>query len=448
MLISEGQEIAIGKKSDEEIRDEYSEYKFRDLNKYINDIGFRLTKYVHRKNLKYKFTILDTPVVNAFAIPGGYVYVTRGILAYLNNEAQLASVLGHELGHINARHSANMISRQILFNIGLGIGFAISKDFRKYAGLVGLGGNLLFLKFSRNDEYQADELGVEYATLAGYNTYEMAKFFETLNRLSHEQKYSLPEFLSTHPSPPHRIKRVIKLTKLWQNKVKYKRFIIGKKKYLMHINGILFGKDKRNGYVDGHQYYHPNMRFTFKFPKGWKLIDTRKYILITNKKNKNVQILITLSRKSLDRTISNFLKKTKGIVLSYKEIRINGFNAVKIVEKVKLNGGYAIIQTFFINFKGYIFGFYGISPILSYNLYRKKLTIPALTFKELRDKKRINVKNTYIKIINIKKEITLKELMLKYNIPQKYYKKIALINNISLNSHLKKGDLLKIIIEK
>jgi len=113
MLISESQEIAIGKKSDAEIRDEYSVYKFKNLNEYVSSVGNKLLKYVHRKNLKYKFTILDTPVVNAFAIPGGYVYVTRGILAYLNNEAQLASVLGHELGHVNARHSANMISKQI-----------------------------------------------------------------------------------------------------------------------------------------------------------------------------------------------------------------------------------------------------------------------------------------------------------------------------------------------
>ncbi len=448
MLISEAQEIAIGKKSDAEIREEYSVYKFRDLNDYVSSVGKNLLKYVHRKNLKYKFTILDTPVVNAFAIPGGYVYVTRGILAYLNNEAQLASVLGHELGHVNARHSANMISKQILFNIGLGIGYAVSKDFRQYAGLVAIGGNLLFLKFSRNDEYQADSLGVEYATEAGYDTHEMAKFFETLEKLSHKQHYSLPEFLSTHPSPPHRIKKVLTLTEEWEKKVKRKHFIIGKKRYLMHIDGILFGKDRRNGYIEDNHYYHPNLRFTFDFPEGWKLTDTKRFILITNKKNKNVQILITLSKDNLEKTVSSFLKKTKGLIISYKDLKINGFHAVKIMENVKINGAYYVIKTFFIDFKGKVFKFYSLSPILLYKIYSHNLEIPALTFKELKDKKKINVKNTYLKVIQIQKSGTLKEILVKRMVNKKLFNTIELLNNLSLESRLKKGDLIKILIEK
>ncbi len=448
MLISETQEILIGKKSDAEIRDEYSVYKFNELNSYVTSVGEKLLKYVHRKNLKYKFTILDTPVVNAFAIPGGYVYVTRGILAYLNNEAQLAGVLGHELGHINARHSANMISKQILFNVGVGVGYAVSKDFRKYAGLVLIGGNLLFLKFSRNDEYQADELGVTYATLAGYNTYEMGKFFETLNRLSHKQKYSLPEFLSTHPSPPNRIERVNILTKKWQKKANYKNYKVYKKEYLLHIDGILFGKDKRNGYVEKNHYYHPNMKFTFKFPSGWKLIDTKKYILLSNLKNKNVQILFTISKLPMNKAVSNFMKKTKGIVIEYKNLNINGFRAIKLVENVKLNGSYYTVKTYFIDFRKCVFLIYGMAPKLSYNYYSKSFDIPALSFKKLKDKTKIKVKNTYVKVVKIPEDMTLKKVLIKYKVNKKYFNTIAMMNNLYLNSRLAKGDLIKILIEK
>ena len=448
MLISEGQEIAIGKKSDVEIRDEYSVYKYKDLNEYVSSVGKKLLKYVHRKNLKYKFTILDTPVVNAFAIPGGYVYVTRGILAFLNNEAQLASVLGHELGHVNARHSANMISKQILFNLGVGIGYAVSKEFRKYAGLVLIGGNLLFLKFSRNDEYQADELGVEYATLSGYDTNEMAKFFETLNKLSHSQKYSLPEFLSTHPSPPHRIEKVKLLTKQWQKKSGFKKFIIAKKRYLAHIDGILFGKDKRNGYVENNNYYHPNLRFTFKFPKGWKLTDTRKFILLTNKKDKNIQVLITLTNDNIDRAVTKFLKKTKGLILSYKDIYINALKAVRIVQNIKIKGKYFVSQSYFIDFNNKTFIFNGISPLLFYKVYSNQMSLPATTFKKLKNAKKINVKNLYVKVVEVKNYITLKSLLLDYHVKEELFNKIALINNLSLNSHLQKGDLIKILIDK
>ena len=437
----------MGIKADAEIRGEYSIYKYKDLNQYINNVGKKLLKYVQIKKFRYKFTILDTPVVNAFSIPGGFVYITRGILAYINNEAQLAAVLGHELGHINARHAANMISKKILFNFGLRIVYTISPEFRRFSGLVSQGVGLLFLKFSRNDEYQADALGVQYATEAGYNTYEMAKFFETLNKLEKQQKYSLPEFLSTHPNPPHRIQKVLALTKIWQERVKYKKFKIGKLEYLKHIDGILFGKNKRNGYVEGNTYYHPNMRFTFNFPKGWKLTDTKKYILITYKRIRDIQVLITLSSKSFQETIDNFLRKSKGLIISYNKLKINGFDAVKIVEYVKLENR-SVIKTYFINYNGKIFVFYCVSPVIYYKVFSKDLDIVPLSFKELKDKSKINVKNKYVKVVEVNRSTTLKRLLLKYKVKKKDFNTVAIMNNLSLTSHLKKGDYIKILIER
>jgi predicted Zn-dependent protease len=183
MLVTESDEVALGAQSDQGITQTYGVYDDSELAGYVNRLGQSMSEVTQRPNLEYHFQVLDTPVVNAFAGPGGYVYVTRGILAYFNDEAELAGVLGHELGHVSARHIARQLSRQQLTQLGLGVGMIVSEKFRQYAGLAQFGASMLFLKFSRDDERQADDLGVEYSSKSGYDAHRMAAFFETLERM-------------------------------------------------------------------------------------------------------------------------------------------------------------------------------------------------------------------------------------------------------------------------
>jgi predicted Zn-dependent protease len=183
MLMSENQEIALGKSAHGDIVKTYGLYDNPAIQNWFNERGQEMALITHRSNLKYTFTVLDSPVVNAFAVPGGYVYVTRGILGYFNNEAQFAGVLAHELGHVNARHSAEMYSKAQLANLTIGIGSIFSEEFAKYAQFASIGVSLMFLKFSRDDERQADRLGVEYSSKVGYDAAEMSVFFHTLERL-------------------------------------------------------------------------------------------------------------------------------------------------------------------------------------------------------------------------------------------------------------------------
>jgi predicted Zn-dependent protease len=180
MLFSEKQEIAMGQETDQQIRQQFGIYESKGLQDYINGVGQKMVPYSHRPNLTYHFAVLDTSVVNAFAAPGGYIYVTRGILALMGSEAELAVVLGHEMGHVAARHSMKQLSGQLLAQVGLAVGSILSKDIRKLAGLAGIGMQLLFLKFSRSDEYQADSLGIGYARQARYAPGEMLRFFAAL----------------------------------------------------------------------------------------------------------------------------------------------------------------------------------------------------------------------------------------------------------------------------
>jgi len=184
MLLSEPDEIQFGRQTDGQVVQEYGLYEDAKLTAYLNDICQRLGKISHRPNLTYHFKVLDVSVVNAFAVPGGYVYFTRGILASLNNEAELAAVMGHEIGHITARHSARQYSQAQLAQLGLGVGMVFAEKIPALSELAQLGVGMLFLRFSRDNERQADDLGVEYSSKVGYDATQMASFFETLERMN------------------------------------------------------------------------------------------------------------------------------------------------------------------------------------------------------------------------------------------------------------------------
>jgi len=205
MLMSENQEIQLGAQSHEGIVGSYGSYAGDSIQSWFDERGQHMAALTHRPRLPWRFTVLDSPVINAFAVPGGYIYVTRGILTNFNNEAQFAGVLAHELGHVNARHSALRYSKAQVANLGLGVGVIFSEEFAKYAQLASIGSALLFLKFSRDDERQADKLGVEYSSKAGYDAVHMSDFFHTLERM-HPRGGSLPAWQSTHPDPGDRIK--------------------------------------------------------------------------------------------------------------------------------------------------------------------------------------------------------------------------------------------------
>jgi predicted Zn-dependent protease len=258
MLMSEGQEVAMGKQSDPEIVAYMGLYEDPTLQKFINEKGQQMASVSHRKNLKYEFKVVDSPVVNAFAVPGGYVYFTRGILAHFNNEAEFAGVLGHEIGHITARHSAKQYSNAMLAQIGLVAGSVLSPTFAQYADIAQQGLGLLFLKFGRDAESQSDKLGVEYSTKIGYDAEEMAGFFSTLDRMRKSSGgEEVPTFLSTHPDPADREKKVAKMADSWKNKVNASTLKVNRDSYLKMIDGLVYGEDPKQGFVENNMFYHP-----------------------------------------------------------------------------------------------------------------------------------------------------------------------------------------------
>src|SRR5688500_4848049 len=242
VLMTEAQEIAMGKEADPQIIQQFGLYEDKALQAFINEKGKAMAAISHRPNLDYQFRIVDSDVINAFAVPGGYVYFTRGIMAHFNNEAEFAGVLGHEIGHITARHSVAQQRNAILGQIGLIGGIILKPELAQYAEQASQGLGLLLLKFGRDAERESDRLGVEYSTKINYDAQQMANFFNTLERKSAESgSGELPGFLSTHPNPGDRNRTVSQLAKEWKQKLNVSDPQVNRNTYLKRIEGLIYG---------------------------------------------------------------------------------------------------------------------------------------------------------------------------------------------------------------
>ncbi len=310
------QEIEIGKNADKEIQQQYGIYDDPKLSEYVNKVGQEvLSKSDLRKpgvsaeyrNTKFTFRVLNSPVVNAFALPGGYIYVTRGLLAYLDNEAQLAVVLGHEIGHVAARHSSQKAFQEKIGQVALIGGAVVGEQVFGVPGqdilnVAGTATKLLFLRYSRDDEREADRLGVEYAAKAGFKSSEASHFFTSLKRMSQQQGNNLPSLLSTHPDPGDREQTINKLAGQWKEKgLAMSR--IDQEKYLNEINGIVFGDNPREGFRENGMFYHPDLKFKFPLSSEWNMSNEASRVAFISK---DQDAIIILQADSNDKTPARF----------------------------------------------------------------------------------------------------------------------------------------------
>lgn len=271
-LVSEAQEIEMGRQGSADVIAGFGLVSDAGLQSYVNGIGQAVAARTERPELAWEFHVIDDAAVNAFALPGGYIFVTRGLLTHMVNEAELASVLGHEAGHVAARHSVQQISRQQIASLGLGLGSVLSPVIAQYGQVVGAGLGLLFLKYSRDDERQADELGFRYALATGYDTREMIHTFEMLQSnalLSGAGR--LPEWQSTHPDPGNRIGDVRAMVAA--SPENFSSMKIGGDEFLRRLDGMVYGADPRLGYFEGSLFIHPDLKFVLAFPDGWQTLN-------------------------------------------------------------------------------------------------------------------------------------------------------------------------------
>jgi predicted Zn-dependent protease len=296
-FVSEEREIAMGQENDAQIRKEMGSYEGRELQEYVTSVGMKLAVNSERPNLPWHFTVVDVPAINAFALPGGYIYITRGILPYLDDESQLAGVLGHEIGHVTARHSVNQQSKSTLAQIGL-IGAAIAAPGGQQlaqAGGVGLGA--LFLKYGRDDEAQADQLGVRYASRAGWDPAGIPRMLTTLGRIEEaSDSKGVPNWLATHPPADDRVQRVQAAVREAEGGAQTTKFTTDHDGYLKRLDGIVWGDNPDQGIVRGSSFLHKGLRFAFDFPGGWTVENGQKEVVAKQPGGRSVMLLEPVPR--------------------------------------------------------------------------------------------------------------------------------------------------------
>src|SRR5687767_2448102 len=265
-LISEAQELEMGKQAAQQARQAIGLVDDKALQAYVQRVGTALAADSERPELPWSFEVVDDPTPNAFALPGGYIFVTRGMLNHMDSEAELAAVLGHEIGHVTARHGVQQMSRAQLAQLGMGIGMVLVPELQPYGDLLGSGLQLLFLKYGRDAERQADELGFAYSLKENYDVREMDDVFATLQKIGEAAKQSpLPAWASSHPDPGERIENV--QGRLAEVTASVDSMRLGREEFLGRIDGLVWGANPRQGFFDeSNRFLHPEMRFQIQFP--------------------------------------------------------------------------------------------------------------------------------------------------------------------------------------
>jgi len=453
VLMSESQEIAMGAATDPEIVAQYGRYEDKILQDFITQKGNEMAAISHRPDLKYEFKIVDSEVLNAFAVPGGYVYFTRGIMAHFNNEAEFAGVLGHEIGHITARHSVSQQSKAILGQVGLIGSMILVPQVAEFAEPLSEGLGLLFLKFGRDAERQSDELGVEYSSKIGYDAKEMAGFFNTLERQSSgSESAELPDFLSTHPNPGDRNIAVSKLSDEWKKKLNLINPKVSRESYLKKIEGLIYGEDPKQGFLENDVFYHPVLKFQLNTPKGWNYQNKPQELEFAPKDGKAILIMTLIAGKSLEEAASNVVEKNNLQVLESNQITVNGLNALSILADVKVEQQKQQQQaptvrtlSYLIQYKDNIYHILGASSVTDFNSYSENFLQTMKNFKELKDASKLNKQPERIRIKPVKQSGTLKQALNSYNMPEKKQEEISLLNGMLLTDKVLAGSLIKIL---
>jgi predicted Zn-dependent protease len=451
VLMSEAQEIAMGKEADPQIIAQFGLYEDKALQDFIAEKGKQMAAISHRPQLDYQFRVVDSDVLNAFAVPGGYVYFTRGIMAHFNNEAEFAGVLGHEIGHIAARHSVEQQRNAILGQIGIIAGVVLAPDLAQFAETASQGLGLLLLKFGRDAERESDRLGVEYSSKIGYDATEMAGFFQTLERKGTESgQGELPGFLSTHPNPGDRFVTVGKLATEWKQKLNLSNPQVNRNTYLKRIEGLIYGEDPKQGYLENGVFYHPELKFQFSVPANWNYQNTPQQVQLAPKDGKALMMMTLAKGNSLQEAANGFLQQNGLQLLDSRDVNVNGLSALAVMADVRPQQGQQQQQpirtvSYFIQYGQLIYLLLGVASTAEFGSYQPYFTNAQQSFRQLTDPAKINKKPERVQLRTARNATTLGQALRDNRVDPKRLEEMAILNGMKLTERLEAGTIFKVI---
>lgn len=425
-LVSESQEIQMGQEAAQQVGAQMGVYPDAGLQRYLDGLGQSIARQSERPNLPWSFTVIDDPVVNAFALPGGPIFFTRGILAHMNSEAQLMSVLGHEIGHVTAKHSVSQMSKSQFAQIGLIGAMIIKPELQQFGELGSSALGVLFMKFGRDDETQADELGFKYMTNLNYDPSEMAEMFKTLERLGGGSQ-GTPEWLSTHPDPGNRVAMTRDRISAWTHGAG--RLKVERDSYLRRLDGVVFGEDPRAGYFKQNVFLHPTLKFRVDFPSGWRTANQASQVLGVSSAQ-DAMLAISAGKGSASQAMQQFLSQQGLQSNGASNTRINGLTASSAQFAAQTQQGVLMGHVVFIELDGSTYRMLAYTGQQQFNSYDQVFRRALGSFQRLTDPAALNVKPDLIRLVETPSAMTIEQFNARYpsTIP---IDKLALINGFA-----------------
>ncbi len=453
--VTEAQENKIGAEEHPKILAEFGgEYKeMPALNAYVDSVGQFVAATSERQDVKYTFTVLNTPDINAFALPGGYVYVTRGLLGLAVNEAEVAGVLGHEVGHINARHTAERMGQQQKAQLGvigavlLGAILGGDQGAQMMGGLGTEVAQSYLGKYSQEQEFEADSLGVRYLKRATYDPQAMATFLAALNADTHlEAKLAGNEAAAdaygmkqSHPRTVDRVQQAIA-----QAGPAPEGSMVARNELLTKINGMMWGDDPNDGIINGRDFIHPSLRFAFTAPKGFKLHNTPSAVLGSGN---NAALIFDLAGKDVG-DLAGYVQNSwaKGKASNVERVTVNGMDAATGIAQGTVNNQQAVIRMVVIRFVGgQVYRFQFAAPPQNFDNMDGAFWATANSFRQLSGNEATGYKPMRIRLVEVKAGDTIEGLASRMVVPEAKVEWFKVLNRLDQGQPLQAGQLVKIV---
>jgi len=458
-FMSPEEEIRVGKEEHPKILKQHGGvYDAFKLNRYVSEVSFRLTQVAELPNLTYTITILNNTGVNAFALPGGYIYITRGLLSLIENEAELAGVLAHEIGHVTARHTAQRYSNTKLADLSLNVVSILGSLYGAPVGtgnVLSLGAALYLQGHSREQELEADKLAVRYLIRAGYDPKAMVSFFKKMQAHSNLQaklagKANEPNqfhALSTHPRTEQRIVQAIDLVKL----ARLKSPRLGRARLLAALDGMLYGDDLKQGVRRGRDFIHPGLRIQFRVPPGFVMNNTPTQVIARGPKG---SIIVFDSEKSAKvarshRNLAIYLKDKWGSNLDLQgveNISVNGLAAATGGNRLQLQSGVRDARLVAMRARpDIIYRFIFLTPSSRTGALSKELRRTTYSFRRISEREAKNLRPLRISVVTVRRGDTLESLAARLPVERFRLELFEALNGITRGQRLKPGQKIKLI---
>ncbi|UCO97823.1 M48 family metalloprotease [Metapseudomonas lalkuanensis] len=452
VMMSEQQELDLGRQYNQEIAKQNPPYADEKLQAYVQEVGQRVASHSHRSNIAYHFTVVDSPDINAFALPGGYIYIHRGLLAYLNSEAELAAVLGHEVGHVTARHSVQQQSQSTAWNI-LGQAVAIGTGVGAAADLTNVLGTAFVRGYGRDMELEADGLGAQYLARSGYDPQAM---IEVVKVLKNQEEFARDQarrkgqteapsgyhgVFDSHPDNDTRLQQVVGPAKALAGGNQ----VVNRDVFLKHLEGLPFGDSAETGVRRGQDFYHVELDFTLHFPDGWGMVN-RADAVITHSANQQAFIAMTLDGRKPNLAPAGYLRQKAGgqrlaMEESLQQAGLQGATAV-------LPGNPARrVAAIYKDDKAYLF-VGAIRNGASLESEDDKFLSVIRSFRPMKKEERVLAQPLRLHLIQAKSGQTIASLARESKLPgaqADLENRIRLLNNLYPIGEPKPGDWLKVV---